>query len=160
MTMRFPNLAAALVAIGLAGVAGAHEFRIDALTIGHPYAIATAASARTGAGYLTISNQGSEPDRLIAVEAAFPMVRVHSTTTDAAGVARMSEVEAVEIPPGGTVALEPGGMHVMFMGLAGPLVEGEKIDATLVFETAGAVEVQFNVEPRGAAAEAGGHADH
>ena len=158
--MQFPTLAAALAATSFAGGAGAHEFRIDALTIGHPYAIATPASSKTGAGYLTITNQGSEPDRLIAVEAAFPMVRVHSTTTDAAGVARMSEVETVEIAPGGTVALEPGGMHVMFMGLSGPLVEGEKIDATLVFERAGAVEVQFNVEPRDAAAEAGGHADH
>jgi copper(I)-binding protein len=60
----------------------------------------------------------------------------------------MVPVEAVEVPPGQTVTLAPGGMHVMFMGLGAPLTEGEKIDAELVFEKAGRVEVQFNVEPR------------
>jgi periplasmic copper chaperone A len=139
---------AALAAAGLAAAAGAHEYRLGDLTIGHPYAIATPATAKTGAGYLSISNAGSAPDRLIAVEAPFPRVELHTTEVDAAGVARMSAVEAVEIQPGQTVTLAPQGTHVMFMGLAAPLTAGEKIDATLVFEKAGEVAVQFNVEPR------------
>ncbi len=143
------TLAALAAAFALAGAAGAHEFKLGDLTIGHPYAIETAATAKTGAGYLSISNGGGAPDRLIAIEAPFPRVEIHTTETDAAGVARMLPVEGVEIPPGQTVTLEPGGMHVMFMGLGAPFVAGETVAATLVFEKAGRVEVEFNVQPRG-----------
>jgi copper(I)-binding protein len=65
----------------------------------------------------------------------------------------MGEVEALEIPPGETVRLAPGGMHVMFMGLDAPLTADGSVPATLVFETAGEIEVEFRVEPRDAAAE-------
>jgi periplasmic copper chaperone A len=148
-TMRLRRiLAAALAAAAVAGAAGAHEFTVGALTIGHPYAIATPATARTGAGYLTITNEGEAPDRLVAVRAGFPKVEVHATELGAAGVARMAPVEAVEVGPGETVALEPGGTHVMFMGLTDPFEAGEQIAATLVFEEAGEVAVVFNVEPR------------
>jgi copper(I)-binding protein len=146
---------AAVAAACLAAAAGAHEYKLGDLTIGHPYAIETPATAKTGAGYLSISNAGSEPDRLIAVEADFPRVELHATETDAGGVARMRQVEAVEIAPGATVALEPRGTHVMFMGLAAPLTAGGKVDATLVFERAGEIAVQFNVEPRTGAGESG-----
>lgn len=142
-------MGAAGAAMLLAQGAAAHGFKVGDLEVGHPYAIATPAAAKAGAGYFSVTNGGSDADRLVAIEADFPMVQIHETETDAAGVARMMEVEAVEIPAGGTVVLEPGGMHVMFMGLAAPLVEGDSIDATLVFEKAGAVAVQFSVEARG-----------
>ena len=138
----------------IAGTVSAHGFKLGALEIGHPYAIETAPGAPTAAGYLTITNTGSDPDRLIAVEADFPRVQIHETEIDASGVARMRHIEALELPPGATVSLQPRGTHVMFMGLTEPLEEGAKIDATLVFEGAGAVAVQFNVEPRAAGADA------
>ncbi len=143
------TLAALVAAASLAGSAGAHEYKLGDLEIGHPYAIETPASAKSGAGYLSITNTGSEPDRLVAVKADFPMVAVHKTEVDAAGVARMEAVDGLEIAPGQTVTLEPGGMHVMFMGLTAPWAVGDKIDATLVFEKAGQVDVQFHVQARG-----------
>jgi copper(I)-binding protein len=153
-------LAALLAWTVVAGAAGAHEFRLGELTIEHPYAIATPPAAKAGAGYLTIRNAGAEADRLVAVEAPFPMVQVHATETDASGVARMAPVEALEVPPGATVTLAPGGTHVMFMGLAEPLTAGDTLDAALVFEKAGRVEVQFNVEARAEAPMQEDHADH
>ena len=78
-TMRLRRiLAASLAVAAVAGAAGAHEFRLGALTIGHPYAIATPTTAKTGAGYLTITNEGDAPDRLVAVRADFPKVEVHA----------------------------------------------------------------------------------
>jgi copper(I)-binding protein len=152
-----------LLAIGLAGMLAlpgwAHEFTVGDLTIGHPYAIATPAGARTGAGYLSVTNAGPEPDRLVAVKADFPRVELHTTEVDAAGVARMGAAEAVEVPPGATVTLAPQGTHVMFMGLAAPLVEGEQVPAVLVFEKAGEVAVEFAVEARKAGDETG-HGGH
>lgn len=139
------------LALGLALLASptlAHEFKIADLTVGHPFSHPTAATAMAGAGYMTITNTGETADRLVAVEAAFPKVMLHaSVETD--GIARMIHLDdGVEILPGQTIEFMPGGLHVMFMGLDGePFVEGEAVPATLVFEKAGRLPVEFTVEP-------------
>ena len=133
----------------LALPAAAHEVTTETLVIDHPYALETPATAMSGAGYMTITNTGSASDRLLEVRADFPRVTLHGTQTDAQGVTRMIPLEGIEIAPGETVTLAPGGMHVMFMGLDGdPFEEGERISATLVFERAGEIAVEFWVEPR------------
>lgn len=151
-----------ILAIGLSTLVGgdvaAHDFRLGDLTIDHPYALATAATARTGAGYMTIRNDGAEADRLIAVQAPFPSATLHDTEIDGAGVARMIQVDALEIPPGGSVTLAPRGLHVMFVGLEAPFEAGAGIDATLIFEKAGAVAMTFKVEARGS--DTAGHDGH
>jgi copper(I)-binding protein len=52
----------------------------------------------------------------------------------------------LEIPAGGEVELKPGGFHVMFIGLDGQLKDGETRPGTLVFEKAGSIDVDFNVQ--------------
>lgn len=143
-------IAAAVLAMApLATSATAHEFELGSLSIDHPMAFETAPSARAGAGYLAVTNNGEEADRLIEVRADFPKVGIHNMK-DEDGVMKMYPLEdGVEIPAGETVELAPGGIHVMFMGITdGPLEEGEKIPATLVFEKAGEIEVDFNIEKR------------
>jgi copper(I)-binding protein len=143
----------------LALPAAAHEVTTESLVIDHPYTLETVATAMSGAGYMTITNTGSVPDRLLEVRADFPRVSLHGTQTDAQGVTRMVPVEGIAISPGATVTLAPGGMHVMFMGLDGdPFEEGERIPATLVFERAGEIAVEFWVEPRTGATT--GHEGH
>lgn len=126
----------------------AHEFTLGDLEIIHPYAFETAPMAMSAGGFLTISNTGDTADRLIAVRADFPKVQVHETVvTD--GVNQMLPVDGIDIPAGEAVALEPGGYHVMFMGLDGrQLMDGEEFPATLVFEKAGEIAVDFAVEKR------------
>lgn len=154
--MRSPLiLAAGLATALLAGPAASHDYKVGELEIGHPYAIES--TGKTAAGYFSITNHGTTADRLVAIRADLPRAEVHATQTNANGVARMAPVEALDVPPGGTVALEPGGLHVMFMGLAQPLAAGASLPATLVFEKAGDVTVDFNVEPRG---DADGHSSH
>ena len=151
------TLTTALAATLIAGPALAQESTASGLTIAHPMAYETASSAMAGGGYMTITNHGDAPDRLVGVRADFPRVTLH-TSEEQDGVARMRPVEAVEIAPGETVAFEPGGLHVMFMGLEGdPFEVGEEIRATLLFEQAGEVEVTFAVERRGADASPAGH---
>ena len=58
----------------------------------------------------------------------------------------------IELPAGKTVRLEPGGMHVMFIGLKAPLKSGSKVPVTLKFEQAGEVQVEFDIGPRPPAA--------
>jgi periplasmic copper chaperone A len=63
----------------------------------------------------------------------------------------------VEVPAGGTVALEPGAYHIMFEELKAAPVEGKPFKGTLTFEKAGTVDVEYAVEPIGGAVQ--GH-DH
>ncbi|GGX42923.1 hypothetical protein GCM10007385_08410 [Tateyamaria omphalii] len=140
--------------------AGAHEFKTGPLVVDHPMAFPTMATAMSGAGYFSVTNTGTEDDRLIGIRADFPRVSLHGTKNED-GVMSMFSVDAIDIPAGATVALEPGAKHIMFMGLRGnPFEVGDKIPATLIFEKAGEVEVMFHVEPRGKASDEVDHSAH
>lgn len=142
--MKILAFAAALV---LAAPALALEVTVGDLQIIHPYIPQPAASAKAAGGFMAIVNNGTEADRLIGVESDMAMKsEVHESKVDANGVGTMTHVEFIEIPPGQTVNLERGGYHVMFMGLKENLTEGEMRKARLIFEKAGPVEVEFQIE--------------
>lgn len=127
-------------------IASAHDVTVGTLTIRHPWARATAASAKTGALYLTVANTGTEADRLLAVStdvAAHSEIHVSETGGD---VMTMRMVEQVEIPAAGVVSLAPKGTHIMLMGLKAPLQKGTTFTATLHFEKAGDVAVEVAVQ--------------
>lgn len=135
--------------------AAARDFKVGAIAIGHPWSRATPPGATTGAGYFALFNNGPEADRLVKVSSPVaPMAAVHRMAVRD-GVMTMKPVEGgIEVPAGGRLALEPGGDHLMLMGLAKPFVEGETVPVTLFFEKAGAVEVQLQVSKMGASAPA------
>jgi copper(I)-binding protein len=142
----------------LGGIAAAETYSAGGLQIGDPWARATPKGVTVGAGYLTITNKGTEPDRLIGGSAA-PASRfeVHTTVIEN-GVVRMRPTSGLEIKPGETVELTPGGTHVMFVGLKQPLQQGQTVKGTLVFEKAGTVAIEFTVQAIGA--PAGGDKHH
>ena len=156
---------AAMAALSLfATTATAEEYTIGDLVIDSPMAFETAQTAQTAGGFMTITNNGDAADRLLAVEADFPRVEVHTTEMDG-DVARMIHLEeGLPLPAGETVTLQPGGFHVMFMGLGGdPFEVDEQVPATLIFENAGRIEVIFNVKARGTNAHGAmnhGNMDH
>lgn len=161
MKLFLAAVAAAMLA-AMSTAALAHEYKLGDLDIEHPHARATPPHAPTGAGYLTITNTGSEPDRLIGGTADFAGdVQIHEMSMDG-DVMRMREVEGgLEIPPGGELTLEPGGNHIMFIHLGEPLRAGERRKVTLEFERAGTIEVEFSVEDMAAGGSMdGGAMDH
>jgi periplasmic copper chaperone A len=138
---------ATLVTLALSAPAFTHDYRHGDLVIDHPWARATAPQQANGGAYLTITNAGATPDRLL--EAQSPVadrVELHTHDVDSAGVMRMRQVEAIDLPAGEATALRPGGQHVMLIGLEDRLVQGEQFPLTLVFETAGPLEVEVTVE--------------
>nr|WP_210283975.1 MULTISPECIES: copper chaperone PCu(A)C [Aureimonas] len=143
------------------GPASAHEFKAGSLTIDHPSSRPTPPNAKVGVGYLSIRNDGTEPDRLVGGSATVAgRFEVHASTVED-GVARMRRVEdGVVLEPGATVTLASGGTHVMLLDLKEPIVKGQSFDGTLVFERAGAVPVRFSVEGFGAGAAAPSHGGH
>ena len=109
--------------------------------------------ASSGAGYLTVTNNGTTPDRLSCTSSdAAGGCQIHSMTMDN-GVMKMRPVEnGLEIKPGETVTLKPGGYHLMFVDLKHPLEQGSAVEATLQFEKAGPVKIEFPTLALGAAA--------
>jgi periplasmic copper chaperone A len=152
--MKFSTLlAATLTAISLpllASNAVADDYKLGTLEISQPWARATPKGAETGAGYLTIKNTGSMPDRLVSVALSnATTAQIHQMATEN-GVMKMREIAGgLEIKPGETVTLQPNGYHIMFMGLKQPLVKGQSVQGTLTFEKAGSINVGFEVAPAG-----------
>ena len=138
------------MALSFAPAAQAHEYKLGDLEIGHPWSRATLPGAKVAAGYLTVTNNGSNADRLVAVSAGIAgRGDIHEMAVKD-GVMTMRPVAGgLEIPAGGEVKLEPGSYHLMFMDLGAPAVEGERFPGTLTFEKAGTVEVEFAVEKAG-----------
>lgn len=127
---------------------------VHGLKIKAPWARETPPSAKVGAGFLTIVNTTKAPDRLVGASApaAAAKVEIHETIMSD-NVAQMRPlVGGLVIPPGATVTLKPGSYHIMFVDLKAPFVKGERIKATLDFEKAGKVDVEFTVRGVGAGA--------
>lgn len=126
-------------------------YTLGQLVIEAPWTRATPGGAQVAGGYLKITNKGQDADRLVG--GTLPMasaVEVHEMSmTD--GVMKMRRLEkGLEIKPGQTVELKPGGYHMMFTGLRAAIKEGQPVKGTLVFEKAGTVEVEYRVAPIGA----------
>lgn len=151
MIARRSLLAAAFISVALP--AAAHDYKLGTLEIATPWTRATAPTARAGGGFMTITNKGSTPDRLVAARsAASAKVEIHEMKMDG-NVMRMRELEkGLEIPPGATVALKPGGFHIMFMELKAPFAVNAAVPLTLVFEKAGSIDIEMKVEAMGAGA--------
>ena len=142
------RILALVASLFLVGPALAHGITAGDLEITHPHIPQPAASAKAAGGFMAITNTGTEIERLIGVESGIAAKsETHESKVDANGVGTMEHVDAIEIPPGQTVNLEHGGYHIMFMGLTGPLTEGEMHKATLIFERAGRVEIEFQIDP-------------
>jgi copper(I)-binding protein len=159
--MHIRCLAAVALLAAFAGVAQAQDYRLDSLKIERPWATATPKGAKVGAGYMTITNTGAEPDRLVGISSdVSARMSVHSSVKDGNVVRMRALADGLEIKPGASVELKPGGDHVMFEGLTAPLAAGTRVSGSLVFEKAGTVDVQFDVQPigsKGPAAPAHAH---
>lgn len=155
----FAGLTLALVAIlpAVAGAAAVRDVAAGALRITDPWS--RPAPGKVGAGYMTVTNTGPIPDRLIGGESPLAdRLEIHEMSMDG-GVMRMRKLDrGLTLAPDATVRLEPGGYHIMLIGLKRPLKLGQTVPATLRFERAGAVKVVFTVQqpPQPAA----GHGDH
>jgi periplasmic copper chaperone A len=142
---------AGLIGLALTS-AQARDYKVGAIAIADPWSRATPKGASVAAGYMKVTNKGTTADRLISGSSDIaPTFEVHEMSMDN-GVAKMRPVKGgLEIKPGETIELKPGSFHVMFVGLKKPLTAGEHIIATLVFEKAGTIKVEYDVRAMGAA---------
>jgi copper(I)-binding protein len=152
------SLIGAVAFPALAPTAQAHDYKLGTLQIDRPWTRATPGGAQAGSGYMKMVNTGGTPDRLVSARSpAADKVEIHEMKMEGS-IMRMRELEkGLELPAGGTVELRPGGYHLMFMGLRAPFAAKTRVPLTLVFEKAGTIDVELDVEAMGAAQPAHRH---
>jgi copper(I)-binding protein len=120
------------------------------IAVENAWARATPGASTTGAAYLTVTDHGSAPDRLIGVTSPVAARAELHTMSNDNGVMTMRGIDGLAVEPGKPVELKPGGNHIMLFDLKQPLHEGDSFPLTLTFEKAGAVQVTVTVEKIGA----------
>lgn len=121
------------------------------LSVAEAWTRATPPGSRTGAGYLSVDNRGGEDRLLRAQSPRAGRVEIHGMSMTGGVMKMWHEKDGVLVPKHGRLQLAPRGTHLMFFELGSAFIEGEKIPVTLYFEKAGAVRVELQVMPIGAA---------
>lgn len=144
-------LVACLLVLGVAAGCGSDEASdgsAEALSISEPWARPTPPGSDRTAIYATIGNGAPEADRLTGVTTdRCSMTELHTTVIDDDGVAGMqpADDQALAVAAGADLVLEPGGLHVMCLGVTAPLAEDDTFGATFSFESGSTVEVEVEV---------------
>lgn len=143
---------AAAVMMGLLGPAAADDMKVGDMTkvgdvmIHGAWARASLGNTKNSAAYMIIEATGDAADRLVGTETdAANSAELHNHLMEN-GIAKMRPVAAVEVAPGEPTVLQPGGLHVMLMGVKQPLVEGETMMLSLTFEQAGSVDLEVPIK--------------
>lgn len=97
------------------------------------YARAVPPGQMNSASFMTLTNSATDNVSLIAANSAIAKaVELHNHISED-GVMKMRQVKQINIPASGSVTLQPGGYHIMLIGLNKDLSEGQEIDLTLQF---------------------------
>jgi len=119
----------------------------ETISVDDAYVRASSKLAKSAAAFMEIRNTSSRDDRLLDVKSEVAKkVELHTHIKGDDGVMKMRRVEdGFVISGNGVLKLERGGDHIMFMGLIQPFVDGEAISLTLIFETAGSIELEIPI---------------
>lgn len=126
-----------LFALGLPAVHAAEPGKLSAaedMQVTQPYARAVVASQLNSGVYMTLSNSGQADHAIVKISGTVARaVEMHGHLNDN-GILRMRPVAKITIPAGGETRLQPGGMHVMLIGLNQTLEAGGVVHLELTFE--------------------------
>ena len=144
--MRVKHLSS-LLALGLWVLSGTvYAGAADEVAIEGSYVRAVPPGQPNSAAFMQIDNRGSAAHALVGGSSpAAKVVELHTHTMEG-GMMRMRQVEKIDVPAGGSVSLQPGGFHVMLIGLKQKLVPGTEIPLTLKYEDGSEVTVSAPVK--------------
>lgn len=118
----------------------------EQLTVSDSWGRPSPMAAANAAFYMSIHNNSSDVEELVAAEIDIcGQTELHESMIDENGVMSMHHVEAIIIPPGETILLEPGGLHIMCINRQGDLVAGDQIPILLQFTTLGDITVEAEI---------------
>lgn len=86
---------------------------------------ARATTGEMGAAFVTLTNPGKETIRIVSASTYLAGSVEFHETVKSYGVMQMRPLEVLEIRKKGTIKMQPGGVHLMLIGLTQPLKEGD-----------------------------------
>ena len=113
--------------------------------INKPYARAAIMQQRNSAAFMSIQNKGGDASLVSAQSPVAKIVELHTHINDK-GVMRMRKIPQIDLPENQTVTLQPGGLHIMLLGLNRDLKPGEEIDVTLGFSDGSEKQLKVPVQ--------------
>ena len=123
----------------------AADYRAGHLVVSQARSNPTPPVADVGAVYFSLTNTGLKTDRLTAISSPIARrVEIHESRS-VQGMIQMRAVAFVDCPPGATIKSEPGGLHIMLVGLARPLNIGMQFPMSLTFRDSGILHVMVTV---------------
>ena len=153
------RLLGGVLACVLSATATAQHYMLGDLSIHRPWSRELPPVAPNGAAYFRVENGGSATVRIVSVSTPIAdRAELHAHETDG-GVMKMRHLHEVEVPAGGEISFEPGGLHVMLIGLKQPLKAGESYPLAVEFDAAGTIEVMVEITREGRT-EHSGHGEH
>ncbi|MES9970245.1 MAG: copper chaperone PCu(A)C [Candidatus Thiodiazotropha sp.] len=154
---RFSLIGLLILAIGQTAVAGSVA---DGIMVEDPYVRAVPPGQPNSASFMVLHNKGEKGSALMSASTpAADVVELHTHTMEE-GMMRMRKVEKIDLPAGEMVKLQPGGLHVMLIGLKQKLVPDEKLTLTLTFEDGSSLQVDAPVRKLQMQMKQGGQKGH
>jgi copper(I)-binding protein len=139
------KICAIFLSVFMMAASAEHAVQLGDLKIKDPYARATVPAQKAGGGFVKIENAGVADKLMGASSPVAKEMQLHTMSMDG-NVMKMRQVQSIDVPAKGSVELQPGGLHLMFIDLKGQLKSGDQIPVKLKFEKAGEVEVKFHVK--------------
>ena len=144
MHIRPVSILFALVLGGMSFAAMA-ETAADTVSVADPYVRAVPPGQPNSAAFMQLTNQSDTDHVLVAAESAVAQtVELHTHVMEE-GMMKMRRIEKIDLPAGQAVELQPGGLHIMLIGLNQELQPDAQVALTLVFEDGSKSEVQATV---------------
>ncbi|MCB1919572.1 MAG: copper chaperone PCu(A)C [Candidatus Competibacteraceae bacterium] len=132
----------------------------ETIQITEPWARESPPTMTNGAVYMTLTSTGPEADRLLGGSGEVAeTIELHTHIMEN-NVAKMRKVETIEIAADQPTVLQPGGLHIMLIGLKHPLTAGQTFPLMLRFEKAGEIPVEVTVRGKDAGMAPDGHVHH
>jgi len=147
------TLLSLLLALTLAAPALADSVKVD-----NAWVRATAPGQKVAGGFMNLTADAD----MVLLGGSSPVsktLELHIMKMDG-GVMEMRQVKEIALPKGKTVSLEPGDLHVMFIGLKGQIREGQKVPMTLIVRGTNGKEQNLVVEAVAHKSGGMGHAHH
>jgi copper(I)-binding protein len=120
----------------------------DSIYIADAWARPSPLPSGNSAVYLTVVNPLDRVDHLLSVSSELGVASLHESITENDVVRMEARPDGFELPPAGSLALAPGGKHVMIMGITEPLAAGDMVTITLNFEMYGPMTISVAVEDK------------
>jgi periplasmic copper chaperone A len=123
---------------------------LGAIEIHRPWARQAVETPEQAGGFFTLTNKGTEPDRLVAASSlAAEKIEIHAIKVVGGSIGMRPREDGLALPAGVTLTLQPRGYHLLLIGLRAPAIPGARLPVTLTFEKAGSIDVELLVEAPG-----------